>query len=174
MLVPDRPRVGEYAEYFEPYVLLVDDANIVEAMAKQAVEVRKFFDSVAAAELEVLHGQYTWTLKQVLGHCIDTERVLGYRANCIAVSETADLPGFEHDDFVANVDYNSVPIGDLLDEFLASRRSHELMFGRFSESNWTRSGKASDSLISVRALAYVMVGHVRYHLKIIGDRVAQG
>ena len=172
MPVPERPQSGEYAECFENYISLVDDANIVEAMAAQSIEVQEFYSSVAAPELEVLHAPYTWTLKQVLGHCIDTERVLGYRANCIAVSQDTNLPGFEQDDFVANVDYNSVSIGALIEEFVACRRSHELMFSRFSESNWNQSGTANDLSISVRSLAYLMVGHLRYHLKIIRSRVA--
>ena len=174
MPIPDRPQSSEYDQYFETYISLVDDTNIVEAMASQVVELQEFFNSVAPPELEVLHEPYTWTLKQVLGHCIDTERVMGYRANCIAASKDAVLPGYDQDDFVANVDYNSVSIGDLLEEFVACRRSHELMFNRFSELNWSQAGKANNSLISVRALAYVMVGHVRYHLKIIRGRVTNG
>ena len=174
MPVPVRPKVGEYSEYFEPYISLVDDANIFEAMAEQAIEVQELFNRVNASELEVLHGQYTWTLKQVLGHCIDTERVLGYRASCVAVGQAENLPGFEQDDFVANVDYNSVTIGDLLEEFVACRRSNELMFRRFSESNWSQSGMANGTLISTQALAYLVVGHVRYHLKIIEGRVSEG
>ena len=174
MPVPKRPQIDEYESYFETYISLVKETNIVEAMAAQVIEVQQFFRSVAVSELEVLHAPYTWTLKQVLGHCIDTERVMGYRANCIAASEDADLPGFDQDDFVANVDYNSVSISDLLDEFVACRRSHELMFERFSESNWNQSGKANSCSISVRALAYLMVGHVRYHLRIVRDRVATG
>ena len=173
MSVPERPRASEYDPYFETYISLVADINIVEAMAAQAIEVRDFFNSVAASELQVLHEPYTWTLKQALGHCIDTERVMGYRANCIAVSEDANLPGFDQDDFVANVDYNSVLIADLLEEFVACRRTHELMFQRFSESNWSQLGKANGTSISVRALAYLMVGHVRYHLKIIRGRIEQ-
>lgn len=174
MSVPERPQSNEYNENFEPYISLVDDANILEALATQATEVQEFFRSVAEPELEVLHGPYTWTLKQVLGHCIDTERVLGYRAGSIAVSKDVNLPDFDQDEYVANVDYNSVPISELLEEFVACRRSHELMFGRFSESNWAQSGTASNLSISVRALPYLMVGHLRYHLKIIRARVAQG
>ena len=170
---PVRPQVGEYSEYFEPYISLVDDTNIFEAMATQAIKVQEFYNQVAASELEVLHGQYTWTLKQVLGHCIDTERVLGYRANCVAVGQAENLPGFEQDEFVANVDYNSVPIGDLLEEFVTSRRSNELMFGRFSESNWGQTGMANGTPISASALAYLVVGHVRYHLGIIRGRVGE-
>lgn len=174
MPVPSRPEAAEYNEYFETYISLVEDANIFEALAAQAIEVQEFFNSVAPSELAVLHEPYTWTLKQVLGHCIDTERVLGYRANCIAVGEGDNLPGFDQDLFVAKVDYTSVPISELLEEFVACRRSHELMFGRFSELNWSQSGSASNAVISVRSLAYLMVGHVRYHLKIVRDRVATG
>jgi len=174
MPVPNRPEATEYSEYFETYISLVDDTNILEALAAQTTELQEFFSSVAASELEVLHEPYTWTLKQVLGHCIDTERVLGYRANCIAVSDGDNLPGFDQDLFVANVDYSSVPIDELVEEFAVCRRSHELMFGRFSELNWSQSGTANNSVISVRSLAYLMVGHVRYHLKIVRDRVAAG
>ena len=87
MPVPKRPQIDEYESYFETYISLVKETNIVEAMAAQAIEAQQFFRSVAASELEVLHAPYTWTLKQVLGHCIDTERVMGYRANCIAASD---------------------------------------------------------------------------------------
>ena len=170
---PHRPQAGEYAEYFETYISLVHDADIFQASAEQSIELQDFFSSVGPADLQVLHGNYTWTLKQVLGHCIDTERVLGYRANCIAVSKDADLPSFDQDEFVSGIDYDSVPIGELLEEFVCCRCSHELMFKRFSETNWVQSGKADHQPISVRALAYIMIGHVRYHLKIIRGRVGR-
>lgn len=166
----DRPAPNEYAEYFETYISLVPESDIQSVLRDQLAQVREVLQSFEASELEALHDPYTWTPKQVLGHCIDTERVMGYRAATVAVSEEADLPGFDQDLFVANAGYNSVSIVDLIDEFEACRSSHLAMFSRFSSEAWSRAGKADSKPISVRALAYLMAGHVRHHLAILQDR----
>lgn len=165
-----RPAPSEYDPYFEAYIALVSEAEIswvLEAQLKDVGEVMKQFDAEA---LGALQGPYTWTPKQVLGHCIDTERVLGYRAATIAASDKVDLPGFDQDEFVDNSDYNSVSIEDLMAEFEACRKSHVLMFSRMRESAWARTGKADDKPISLRAVAFLMAGHVRHHLAILLKR----
>lgn len=166
----NRPAPSEYAPYFESYISLVPESDVIEVLRDQLSEVPAVMHQFDASALESLQGPYTWTPKQVLGHCIDTERVMGYRTAAVAGSDDADLPGFDQDEFVTNADYNSVSCDDLLDEFKACRESHILLLKRTPESAWVRSGKADGKPISLRALAFLMAGHVRHHLAILQDR----
>ena len=125
-------------------------------------------------ELETqLHDPYTWTIRQVIGHLIDAERVFAYRALRFAMGDATPLPGFDQDAYVAAADYSQVPLQNLAEEMFMLRQANLGMFLRFSDKGWASSGEADGKSMSVRALAYVMVGHVRHHLRIIEKRVTQ-
>ena len=100
----------------------------------------------------------------MVGHMIDTERIMGYRAVCVARGETTSLPGFDENAYVANASFDQVPLGELLDEFAHVREGHLAFFRHLSPEAWLRKGLANGNPISTRALAYVMVGHPRHHL----------
>ena len=135
-------------------------------------QLRTLLSAADPAELDKLHAPYTWTIKQVLGHLIDTERVFGYRAARFATGDDTPLPGFDQDQFVANMDYSAVPFSRLLDELDYLRKGHLLMFSRFDGACWTQMGQADGKQMSTRAAAYIMAGHIRHHQRIVEKRLA--
>ena len=167
-----RPASGEYADYYDQYLNLATESDIVAAIENQIQEFRAVLDDQPEENVGVLHEPYTWTIKQALGHVIDNERIFGYRAARFACGDPTDLIGYDQDAFVANVDYSSVKISELLDELEHIRRGNLSMYRRMLPEYWDRSGKADGKLISVRAIAYLLVGHLRHHLTVFEKRLA--
>lgn len=170
-MIPGRPIVGEYLDYFDTYISLVPEDDILAVMQDQIGMLREATSRFPADQLEVLHEPYTWTIKQVLGHCIDTERVFAYRAARFAANDDTSLPGFDQDEFVANTDYNAVEFGDLVEEMVAVRQSTLCLLKRQSQETWLRGGVADGKKMTVRAAAYTMAGHLRYHFQIVQQRL---
>ena len=110
-------------------------------------------------------------MQQVLGHCIDNERVFGHRAARFAANDETPQPGYDQDAAVAAFDYTGVSLPDLLAEFTALRRSHDLFFARLSPRQWSATGLADGRPMSVRAVAYLQVGHLRHHVAILRERI---
>lgn len=162
----------EYADYFQKYFDLVGEANVLELMGGQQKTIHEVFDAVDEQETDKTHEPYTWTIKQVLGHVIDVEKVFGGRAHRIAFGGDESLPGFDHDKFVNDYDYSSVPLADLLTEFEHSRIVNKLMFNRLTPEMWERKGECSGKKISVRAIACLLAGHFIHHVGIAKQRMA--
>ncbi|MGH9762582.1 MAG: DinB family protein, partial [Blastocatellia bacterium] len=115
-----------------------------------------------------------WSLREVVGHMIDTERVFAYRALCFARNEKAALPGFEQDDYAAAGGFDRIPWASLLSEFELLRGSNVFMFRGLAHDAWSHTGIASDNPITVRALAYNIAGHELHHMKIVRERYLSG
>ncbi len=168
---PQRPHPGEYLDYFEAYISLVGDGNVLDLLAQQPNLIRTKLESLTEEQAQALHAPYTWTIKQVIGHCVDTERIFGYRACRFAANDSTSLPGFDQDAFVDNTDYTIVPLVDLINELDYLRRGNVAMFNRQTPDSWLRQGSGDGKNMSVRAAAYIMVGHITHHLRIIEDRL---
>ena len=170
---PGRPEKGEYIDYFGKYIkLAAEEDDIAEAMERQIADLSTMIASAEPENLKDLHDPYTWTIKQVLGHVIDVEKVFGGRAHRIAFGGDESLPGFDHDKFVNDYDYSSVPLADLLTEFEHSRIVNKLMFNRLTPEMWERKGECSGKKISVRAIACLLAGHFIHHVGIAKQRMA--
>ena len=167
-----RPGSSEYAEPYRPYVALVPEAEILPVMRAQLVSELAPLRTVPEAEFSRRHAPYTWTIKQVLGHLIDGERIFGCRALRFARGDRAPLPGFDENPYVELGDFDRRSPADLLSEFDIVRHSHLFLFANLSAEAWDRRGVASGYDVSVRALAYIMVGHVRHHLTIVRKRLS--
>jgi len=170
-LSPGRPHPGEYLDYFKAYISLVGDEPILEQLNAQTVVIRKSLESISTEQAETLHDPYTWTIKQVIGHCVDTERIFGYRACRFAAGDATSLPGFDQDAFVDNTDYTNVALPELIDELEHLRLGNIAMFKRQTNHSWLRQGSGDGKNMSVRAAAYIMVGHITHHLNIINERI---
>jgi hypothetical protein len=116
------------------------------------------------------YAEGKWTIREVVGHLIDGERVFGYRALCIARGETQNLPGFEQDDYLRTSPYNHIELEDLLSELRLVRLSNIAMFRNLDEEAWNRVGIANNSEVTVRALAFIMAGHLRHHMNVLRER----
>jgi hypothetical protein len=167
-----RPHDDEYAAFYGGYVNLVPEDEVLPALREQVNVLRRFAASVAADRETYAYGPDKWTIRQVIGHVIDAERVFSYRALCFSRSDRTPLPKFDENAYVDHARFNDVPLADLVDEFVLLRSANVKMFESLGAGQWTASGIANSNPISVRALAYVMTGHVRHHLNILRDRYA--
>ena len=168
-----RPAPTDFAPYYGKYLDLVPEDDILPALATQLAEVLPVLRAVSEATGLVRHPPYTWSIKQVVGHLSDCERVFGYRALRFARGDATPLPGFEENDYAREGDFDRVPLADLVSEFEAVRRSHVWLFRNLPAAAWDRAGEANGSRVTVRAAAYILVGHVRHHLAIVRKRIGQ-
>ena len=164
--------MAEYDEYYGRYIDRVPHGDIVELLENQIDEFAAVLGAVPEAQAGVLHDPYTWTIKQVVGHMIDVEKVFGYRAHRFACHDLRPILGMEQNDFVESLDYESALLSDMVVELKCSRRSNRYFLKRIPETAWSRTGTADGNVISVRACAFILVGHVIHHLEIIKKRLA--
>ena len=169
-----RPDSTEYAAYYEKYVSLVTETDIVAALAKQLDEMLTFLHSVPEPQADVKHPPYTWTVKDVVGHLSDGERVFAYRALRFARGDTTPLPGFDENIYAPAADYGRLALADVASEFEAVRRASIALFRNLPAAAWTLGGEANNNRITVRALAYILVGHARHHTAMLRKRLGAG
>ena len=169
-----RPTDAEYAPFYAGYVALVPEADALAALQAQADELRAFAASVPEDRELFRYASDKWSVRQVMGHLSDGERVFGHRAFCFSRGEQAALPAFDENDYVARSPFDRVPLRELVDEFLSVRQGNLAVLRRLSAADWTRTGNASGKGISVRALAYVMAGHPRHHLAVLRGKYGLG
>lgn len=174
--MPDRaetlqpPSSDEYAPFYSGYVQRLIGADVLAQLTPQAAEVEKRFAAVPPERQDFRYAADKWSVRQVLGHMTDAERVFGYRAMCVARGETKPLPGFDENEYVANGPFEHIPLADLVREFVAVRAGHVLLFAHVAATDWARRGTANGQPVSLRALPYIMTGHVHHHLEILAAR----
>ena len=166
------PKTDEYHEYYEQYVSKADKNDFFGTFESQPQELRAVLGELEPDEVNRLHEPYTWTLKQVMGHLIDCERVFSNRMLRIAVGDETPIPGIDQNIYVSSIDYEPVSMSDLLNEFEHLRLANVLLVNRLSPESLTRMGTASDNPVSAKANLFILAGHVVYHLDIIKKRLA--
>ena len=165
-----RPERNEYADFYANYVSLVPDGPIEEYLLKQWDELVAFLQQVSEDDASKPQGEGKWSIKQVLGHLCDTERVMSYRMMRFARGDKKELHGFEQDDYVAAGDFNSRVRHDLMVEFKNIRGATIALVGSISPEDEIRTGVANGKTVSVRALAYIIAGHAQRHLQLMKER----
>lgn len=165
-----RPEKNEYAEYYERYVSLVQEVDILVVLENQQMELRNFFQNITEEKSHYAYAEDKWTIKEVIGHLTDGERIFAYRALRISRADKTPIEGFEQDDYIENSNFNGTPLAELTEELLLNLRANLIFFKNLTDEAWLRTGTASDNPVSVRALAYIMAGHIRHHLKILNER----
>ncbi len=164
-----KPQPDEYPKFAEGYVSIVPTTNVLELLEESKNTVYNLFSNMREEKAMYAYADGKWTLKQVLGHMIDTERTFAYRAFCFS-RNNVELPGFDQDIYVNNTDFNSRTIQSLADEYKVTRESNLFLYRSFSEEQLLRRGIASNSPVTVRGLVYMTAGHEIYHLKLIRER----
>jgi DinB superfamily len=164
-----RPAASEHAPYYSRYVDLVAGGDILGTLATQIGGTMAELRKVSEADSLKRYAPGKWSMREVLGHMIDTERVFAYRALRFARGDRTDLPGFEQDDYVAAAHFDRRPWSGLLEEFEAVRRTSLLMFRGLGDEAWPRQGVANGNPMSVRAAAYVIAGHELHHLRVLRE-----
>lgn len=165
-----RPGAEEYAEYYARYVGRVADGDVLGILRDQAESFRRLLEHVDDAQGDRGYAPGKWTLKEVVLHVTDAERVFAYRALRIARGDTMDLPGFDQDAWVPASAANDRPLGSLLGEFAAVRASTLTLLHGFPAAAWTRRGSASGYPVTVRGLAFIIAGHALHHEGIVAER----
>jgi hypothetical protein len=166
----NRPADGEYAPFYADYVSLVPETDVLAVLGAQGGEVRRLAAAIPKDRETFRYAAGKWSIREMLGHIGDGERVFGYRAFCIGRGDQAAFPGFDQDDYMAAADYHDVPLVELAADFAALRASNLGVLRRLPKERWAQAGTASDARVTVRALAYIMAGHVRHHLGVLKDR----
>lgn len=169
-LIP-KPRASEYPAYADMYIrLLPDDGLILRHFAKNLDATNTLIRSIAPARLLHRYAAGKWTVKEILGHIVDDERIYVYRALRFARNDPTELPGFDQDQFAAHSEANNRDIGNLLEEFTVVRQSTIAFFASLSGSALMRAGVANGNRSTVRALAYHIAGHELHHRNIITEK----
>lgn len=169
-----KPQPGEFLTYQEVYINCVGDAEVPAVLEELKDSTYAFFTSIPEEKASYAYAPGKWTIKETLGHMIDTERIFAYRLLCFARGEQQVLPGFEQDDYVPNSFANDRTLQDLANEFRVVRESSMYLLRNLKKDQETIIGKASNYTISVRSLAYMIPGHELHHLRILKERYLPG
>jgi len=164
------PEGGEYAPHFERYVSLVRGVNILVTLEAQTADVLRTLGNVPEACAGSRYAPGKWSVREVVGHCTDSERVFAYRALAIARGEQAPLPAFDENSYARLAGHDAVALARLLAEFETVRKASLHLLRNLPPEAWVRGGTASGKPITVRALAFVMAGHVAHHMAILRER----
>jgi hypothetical protein len=165
-----RPEPGEYAPYYHRYISLVPGPDILSAFDEQRRQTLLLLSGRTDEDGNFRYAPDKWSLKEVLGHLNDTERIFAYRALRIARNDPTPIEGFEQDDYVRNGPFARRPLEDLIEDYIAVRRSTVSLFRNLDEAAWTRRGTANKSEITVRALAYIIAGHELHHRRMMEEK----
>jgi hypothetical protein len=169
-----RPNSNEYAPYYEKYVSLVAPGDITATLNQQLGSTLDLLRSIDESRAGERYAPGKWSIKELVGHLIDTERIFSYRVLRFARNDKTPLSGFEQDDYVREANFDDQLLSDLAAEFEYVRRSNIQLFKSLSEDAWSRRGTANDVEVSVRALAFIMAGHEAHHVQILKTRYLGG
>ncbi|NMD71023.1 DinB family protein [Bacillus sp. DNRA2] len=164
----------EFAPYYAPYVNRVPEGDIIEILSSQLEKTLNFILAFSDDEALFRYGAGKWSVKEVIGHIIDTERIMAYRLLAIARGETVSLPGFDEQLYVKNAQFDQLSVKELSRSYEIVRQSTTQLLKSIPHDAWTRKGLANGTETTVRALAYIIAGHELHHLNIIEKRYISG
>jgi hypothetical protein len=165
-----RPEVTEYAARLARYVEMVPETDIAAALLEQLEATRAFLGSLPEQVHDHRYAEGKWTIREVLGHILDTERIFGFRLLRIARGDASAITRTDENLYVRNGQFGRFTMGELLEEFALVRRANVMLVERMPEEAWERTGVVADAPVSARAVAYLMVGHERHHLQVVRER----
>ena len=168
------PDASEHAPYYGRYTSLMGRGDIVDTLAQQCPETIALLSSLSDGQANYRYAPGKWSIKEMLGHVVDTERIFAYRALRIARNDQTPIEGFEQDDYVRGANFSECRLTDMLDEFAVVRRASILLFQQLTPEAWLRHGTASQMGISVRAVAYIIAGHEIYHRNALKEKYRSG
>jgi hypothetical protein len=173
-LVIARPQSGEYAPYYERYISLIEDNDILATLDRQRREMVLLLSGLSEEQGDFRYAPEKWSAKQVLGHVCDTERVFAYRALRISRGDATPMEGFEQDDYVKNGPFARHVISEVIEDYIAVRRATISLLRSLEEAAWSRRGVANKNEVTVRALAYTIAGHEAHHRRILEEKYFEG
>ncbi len=165
-----RPASDEYAPYYGPYVARVPDGDLLRQLETQHRETQALLGEIGEKRGGYRYAPDKWSIKQVIGHLTDTERMFSYRALVFARSDTTPQPGMEQNDWARVGEHDARPLADVASEFASVRAATLSLFRGFSDTMWGRNGVANNVEFTTRALAYIIAGHELHHLGVVRER----
>jgi uncharacterized damage-inducible protein DinB len=168
-----KPEETEYLPYYGKYIARVQDEDVLAALSHQLQETLDLLRSIPESQAGFRYASGKWSIKELVGHVIDTERIFAYRALRFARNDRTPVPGYEQDDYIREASFDECLLAALAAEFESVRHASLFLFKHLSEEAWTRRGVANESEVSVRALAYIIAGHELHHREILRDKYLQ-
>jgi uncharacterized damage-inducible protein DinB len=165
-----RPDKNDYAPFYAGYVDALEGDNGIEILVSQSTATQELLNSFSESKGNYAYAEGKWTVKEVVGHLMDAERIFAYRALSIARGEKKPLPGYDQDEYVKTGNFNKRQLFDLNYEFRLLRESNILLFRGFDEYMMNQRGIANDKEVTVRALLFIIAGHEKHHMKILKER----
>ncbi|HEY2722297.1 MAG TPA: DinB family protein [Chitinophagaceae bacterium] len=165
-----RPDLTRVPEFYHNYINQVPENDLMSAFRNQTPIVIDFFQTLPVNKIDYAYAEGKWTIKEILQHMIDAERVFAYRALRFARKDPTPLPGFDENLFAANARADKRSWNDVLEEFKAVRKSSELLYASFDEEQLNASGSSNNSVNYVLGFGYILVGHVLHHVKVVKER----
>ena len=165
-----RPGADEHISYYGTYISQVPDGDLISMLRDQVVDTVKLLQNLSPSQADYAYAPGKWTVKQVIGHIVDAERIFVYRALRIARHDNTNLPGFDENAFVDNANFQNRTLEDLLEELQVVRAATIAFIKNLDPSDFERRGTANNNPISVRALVYIVAGHERHHTKLLRER----
>ncbi len=165
-----KPQADESASFYHKYIALVQGDSVKEIVGNYAYDLQEFFNNLPDDKADYAYAENKWTLKQVLQHIIDAERIFAYRALRISRNDSTPLAAFDENIYVQNGFANTRALSSLKQEFNSVRAATDIFLLSLNDEQIKRSGVASNNPISVNALAYIIYGHLLHHKNIFKDR----
>jgi hypothetical protein len=165
-----KPKSNECNSYYLNYINKINDEDIIDVLKSQPGELVHLLSSFNEEDGCFSYAQGKWTVKEVLGHIVDVERIFSYRVLCISRGDKTAIPGFDQDPYVEHGNFNSRTLQSLIDEFTYLRKSFLLLIENFTEEICDIVGTANNQSVTVRALIFVMAGHFRHHFEVLKER----
>ena len=162
-----RPGSDEYAPYYDTYISKVPNQDLLQLLKEQIEETCRLLSKVPESGADAAYAPGKWTIKEVAGHMVDTERIMAYRLLRVARGDATPLPGFEQDDYVRGAGFQARTLASLIEEFRLARASTLALLQGLDGATLTRRGVADGKPVSARALAYIIAGHERHHVGIL-------
>ena len=165
-----RPARTEYAPYYHRYVSLVPDGDILASLERGRDETLALLAGIPESDAGFRYAPGKWSIRELMGHLIDGERIFTYRALCFARNDSTPLPGFEEDEYIRNAAFDTIPLPELAEEYGTVRQASILLFRHLTPEAWDRVGTANNGVASVRGIAWIMAGHELHHMEVLRSR----
>ena len=162
--------VNEYADFYKSYIQVLEDVELIEELEICLHDFIRFVQNIPMDKFDYRYAEGKWTIKEIIQHLIDSERVFSYRALRISRNDKTPLPGFDENEYVANSNGNKRNLQGLLTELAVVRQATLSLFNSFSQEQLQYVGIASENQISVRAIGFIIIGHQKHHQKIFAER----
>jgi hypothetical protein len=165
-----RPDINRIPSFYHNYVNLVKHNDLQDALSEHVTELNSILSTVTAEKWDYKYAEEKWSVKELVQHIIDTERIFNYRALCFARGDRNELPGFDENLYAANSNAAKRSTEDLINELLVVQKSTKFLFESFTEEQLQLVGIANKNPISVLAIGFITVGHAKHHVNILNER----